>query len=109
MNKKKETSLSDSLMNADDLPKLEVKVDMGLEPLAQKELLILFTSINTVTDILNNSSFLQSTNPTFLKLKWNLFCNLRVNGMELKHLYLLSQKENPDQKKLLSSTNGVNN
>lgn len=92
--KKNGTSLSDSLMNIDDLPKLEVKVGMGLEPSHRKELSILFGLINKATDILNSSSFLQSKDPTFQKLKWNLLNNLRVNGMELSVLYRLLGNKN---------------
>lgn len=108
MNKKKETSLSDFLMNVDDLPKLEVKVGMGLEPLPRKELSILFTLINQVTDTLNSSSFLQSKDPEYQKLKWNLLNNLRVNGMELSVLYRLSSNKNTGPLKSYISTDGVN-
>jgi len=106
--KKNGTDLKDSLMNADDLPKLEIKVGMGLDPMPRKELSMLFGLINKVTDTLNSSNFLQSKDPTYQKLKWNALNSLRVDGMELSVLYRLSGNKHTAPLKSYISTNEVN-
>lgn len=72
--------------------RFEIRAAMDLEPLPQRELLTLCTLMNKVLRISNNSNFLQSDDPEFQLLKWNLLNNLRVSGMELNVLYHLSSR-----------------
>ena len=91
--KKNATGKRDSGLKDSDLEKLENEVVMGFERTRQKELSILSTSMKTVLGILNNSNFLQSDDPEYQMLKWNLSNSLQVSLMELRALYRLSSSK----------------